>query len=310
MAELVIPKPMIWLPRYARPGKSGGLIPPSPPAESRQRREKAILRAVRSFTGRLPDGWQAMARIGTPGSMTGGMASMSGVETQLFGANIPPLPSGALAYWKFDNNLNDSVASLNLTGVGTPTYVSGKIGAGEAVHFITANQQYVYVNSSSVLQLSSSKTLAGWIYVTSVASSYYVMGKMTSVSMEYDVHCDASYNFTWGIVNTNGQNQSQSIGSGPLSQNAWHYFVLGYDDSGIRLGTSLDGSNMAFSSTTIYHAQVSTQTFYIGTCFAFGSPTNYMTGSFDGWGMWDHLWSNTEIGQGWNSGNGTDGIYT
>lgn len=102
MSELVIPKPTLWFPRYACPQRPHGILPPSPPSEQRAKWRREILRAVRSYAGRMPEGWH-FSRIGTPGAMEGGMQSLTGVETGLYGPNFPANPvAGYKDWWKAD----------------------------------------------------------------------------------------------------------------------------------------------------------------------------------------------------------------
>lgn len=58
-----------------------------------------------------------------------------------YGAPASTLLTGLRAYYKFDSNSNDTLATYNGTDNNTPTYTAGKIS--NAVTLVSASSQYV-----------------------------------------------------------------------------------------------------------------------------------------------------------------------
>lgn len=73
------------------------------------------------------------SRIGSPGSMTGGMQNLSGVNTGLYGSNIVPPPLSPLDWWDpdlgaFQSNSGTTPAVANNDPVGFLTGQTGSYG--------------------------------------------------------------------------------------------------------------------------------------------------------------------------------------
>lgn len=69
---------LIFIPRYASPKNPSGIVPPSPPAESRHRQESALRRTLKTWRGRLPENWRAMAGLVNGGVVNDGHALVNG----------------------------------------------------------------------------------------------------------------------------------------------------------------------------------------------------------------------------------------
>jgi hypothetical protein len=81
--------------------------------------------------------------------------------------------SSLVAYWKLDNNWNDSVGSFNLTPGGSPSFsTASKLGA-YAANFGGTND-YASIASAALTQ-TDNWTLAAWIYPTNLSVSSQII---------------------------------------------------------------------------------------------------------------------------------------
>lgn len=108
----------IFIPRYASPRNPHGEIPPSPPAGASARQESAVRRALRSWRGRLPENWRAMAGLVNGGMVNEGHAL---VNAGVIRAAAPAGP------WLLDN-----FNGINGTNITAHTADTGQSWTAEA----------------------------------------------------------------------------------------------------------------------------------------------------------------------------------
>tara|TARA_R110002074_G_scaffold345436_4_gene515857 strand:+ start:2074 stop:3504 length:1431 start_codon:yes stop_codon:yes gene_type:complete len=91
------------------------------------------------------------------------------VVTEVVSDYTDSLSSGLTAYYKFENNTDDSGvgagSSLAVASAGC-TYTAGKSGMGQALHQ-TSNAAHVALNNPDLVNLGADHTIAAWIYVPS-----------------------------------------------------------------------------------------------------------------------------------------------
>lgn len=78
------------------------------------------------------------------------------------------VPTGLVAYWRFDNNVNDSMGSFNGTAAGTPTYETGK--AAQAI-VLNGSSQYVTLASNPISNYASSNSVFGWVKTVDITQT-------------------------------------------------------------------------------------------------------------------------------------------
>lgn len=104
-------RPTIWRPEI-------GLPPSLRPVQHPHDLKQLILPGERGFAEAFE-----FSRIGTPGAMTGGLQSLNGAETRLFGANGPAVPSVAgYTFW-----FNSQQGLFQDTGGTTPAVSDGDV---------------------------------------------------------------------------------------------------------------------------------------------------------------------------------------
>ena len=92
------------------------------------------------------------------------------VVTEVVGDYTDSLSSKLAAYYKFEDNANDSgIAENHGTASAGCNYVAGKAGLGQALHQTTADA-HVSLNNPDLMNLGPDFTVAAWVYVPSVQS--------------------------------------------------------------------------------------------------------------------------------------------
>ena len=73
-----------------------------------------------------------------------------------------------IGWWKFDGNLTDSSTNANNgTGVGSPTFATGKVGQAVSLN---GTSQWVSVADANSLDFTTGMTLAAWIRPTATGN--------------------------------------------------------------------------------------------------------------------------------------------
>lgn len=323
MSELVIPKPTLWFPRYACPQRPHGLVPPSPPAEQRAKQRKAILKAVRTFTGRLPEGWY-FSRIGTPGSMQGGMQSLTGVETGLYGTNNPLASlTDAAFYYKLDTTgwLDSTAGANTLTPANSPTNPAGKVGncVGLARNDTNGTSSYLTAAYNAAYDMSATDcTFNLWVFISSrpnptdsYACDLIRKGRSTGINADWGlVYDDISIRFTFRYAQASDlSDHSDTLSTfGAPSLSTWYMFTyrityLGSGNAASRNALINNGSSQNFVADMVSGlANQTANVFNIGRSQA----DNYrgLNGSIDEVGGWKRRITDAEVALLYNSGNG------
>jgi len=148
--------------------KTGSILIDGTPSDDTNQIDALVLD---SETSLIVFGQQSTTTTVTTGTMSTGESIViddgcdaSVVVTELVGDYTDSLSSNLAAYYKFDDNANDSSVAANNGTVqdsGNTSYPAGKIGKSLSFE---SNASYVDLNNSDLLNLGSSYTIAGWVY--------------------------------------------------------------------------------------------------------------------------------------------------
>ena len=192
-----------------------------------------------------------------------------------------------IAYYKYDNNTNDSVASNDATNNGATYNASGKING--CYTFDGSND---YMSSPITNNLTGAFSISCWIKSTSsnsqgVLSLRNVGGLDILIRIEADGFLYARSG-SGGVIDPN---------TDTVIDGAWHHVVYTFDGTtctlyldGQVLGTPATGTGIIVSG------------FHIGK-YVFASST-YMNGEIDEIGVWSVALSSGDVTELYNSGNG------
>ena len=165
---------------------------------------------------------------------------------KITGRTIDTTSDGLIAYYNFDNNVQDS-SGRGVNGVvgGSPIYVPGKIG--NAIDFNGINQYVEFANSNSP-KLGNSHTISGWVYARNNPVGGSIISKWCGLCYS-GVYNARSYTvgvnggkIDYGISTAGGQLDSgfHSFKSNSvLPTNQWVFFAVTYN--GTRRTTYING---------------------------------------------------------------------
>ncbi len=191
-------------------------------------------------------------------SMTIGLGTGTGTGTlYIDDIRLYPAATGTtvtptlVGWWKLDNDVKDSSGTGNNgTITGTPTYATGKIGAGLKLNGTT---DYVDCGAPASLNITDQVTLSAWVQPTNFANSAY----QTFVGKG-----DHAYN----IQHTNGNliqffvydgnwHSANSAAVASTMNSTWHHVAGTYD--GTQLKLFVDG---VVAGSTIHVGDIDTAT--------------------------------------------------
>jgi len=324
----------IWVPRYQSPERPNPslLIPPSPPAQQREKRRARLLRDLRevaSYTGRLIlpgyvgyyDELKMMSRIGTPGAMTGGLGVLGGIETHLYGSNVNADWTNIVAYWNMDQATGATRTDITLRGNdlsdnGNATQETGKIN--NAAGFDGTTSMFLSKTSSTDVQMGNSTafTIGGWIYRVGIVASdndtFLCKGAAyasSSGTREYgaSLQKNAGSWFIHCFWSTNGSNEPVDFHSTTaISLTTWYFWCIGYDGSSVAFVNTNAGSRTTATGQTGPNA--GSGDFLLGKTGA--NPPSYvksLNGRLDGVFVFKGAMISTTVESNiYNSGNGKD----
>lgn len=149
--------------------------------------------------------------------------------------------SSLKGYWRGEDNLNDSSPSgYNLTGSGTPTYVTGK--AGKAIQFLQASNQYASIADASCpdLEISGSQTWLAWVKPVSIYDYGRFMAKDPAGGTAKNLTLDNTGAVTFALA---GLTTNATITSDEVINTDAFYLVCGvYDSSASKLKIWINGT--------------------------------------------------------------------
>ncbi len=216
------------------------------------------------------------------------------------------LTDNLVAYWEFESNGNDShsVGPYNLTANGTPSFGAG----GRPGNAVTLDGSVDYLTRASHANLSAGNvdfTLAGWVYLDSVASYAMILSKwgFADADKEYNVRYNSTGSQFEFLVRAPGGGITQVEGTnfGAASPATWYFFAAWHDTSVPEAGLSIN----AGSANTFSHSggvTAGSAQFEVGNGIEItGTPMN---GRLDSLGIWRRVLTGAERTALYNGGNG------
>lgn len=199
------------------------------------------------------------------------------------------LSDNLIEYWTMEST-SGSLGTANLTAVGSPSTVTGKINNGRQYVGGTSRDDFTY--SSAV----SAGTIAFWFKYTSIANS---LGRLVNkthagVSDVLITYIDTSNRFNVVINDSANLNTSFST----LSTSTWYHYAVTWDGSNVKTYKNGTLETNAVSTKTL---QSDSTVFSIGGT---GANSQGINGIVDEVGFWSRALSSTEISQLYNSGTG------
>jgi len=219
------------------------------------------------------------------------------------------ISTNLVSYWNLNGNSTDSVGSNN----GTDTSVSYNTSYGKISSGASFNGTYSRINvgnNSSLTGITSTVTVAGWVYVpslyTNVSAPEYVLRQGTESSSNWGisiVYFSSHDYLEFRIAPPTGGGRSQ-YGNTTALTTGWHYLVAETVTGAANTSLWVDGVSQNIinddTSASAYNFQTVTASTYIGS----DSAGYYFTGYIDEIGIWSRALSTTEISQLYNAGSG------
>lgn len=213
------------------------------------------------------------AGLGTP-LVPGGSSS-----TVTFAHDAPgstTAPSGAVAYWNFDNNLEDSSGNLN-HGIASGDAHVEVSQMGRAL-LLDGDEDYVVVQDSSSLRLAGAFTISAWMNLDTLAPSgdyTRIVEKGTTASKYWMFYVKATKKIGFGFFNSGTDISIQTVKT-DWQAGKWYHIVGTYDPAG---GTR----NMKIYVNSVMNNQI-TKT---GSPIANFEPLKFGVKNNDLWDYWD-----------------------
>ncbi|QLY24964.1 S-layer family protein [Bdellovibrio sp. KM01] len=233
-------------------------------------------------------------------------STLGAVRLNATGNNVAALDStwtpqwnSLVAYWKLDNNFNDSVGSYTATNNGSvPFSTPGRIGS----HSATFSTTSTYGSVAAGPDLSGSFTISAWVYPTGAGSSFRTIASYGNSS---------GNNTGWYLQYTNAgyvrfQFSNTSDALSPYAylsadRNKWVHIVATYDGTSklrtiYRNGLRMNGSTATGNITTVNGA------FKIGVDY---DTTGPWLGNMDDIAVWNTALTTAEVSALYNHQAGT-----
>jgi hypothetical protein len=164
------------------------------------------------------------------GSTTSGGSNTSGGNT---GGSATPVKQGLVAAYGFEESGGSQV--VDASGYGNNGTISGATRAtttqfGRALKFNGTNN-WITVNDSSSLDLTTKMTLEAWIYPTTSLSGWRtIIMKERTGGLAFTLNANSSANRPNSTVNVGGSDRQLTAGW-RLPANAWTHLAATYDGS-------------------------------------------------------------------------------
>lgn len=165
-----------------------------------------------------------------------------GLRSPVVLCNLKPMsaasfPSGATHYWRFSDNLNDSVGSCALVDEGVDSYVAGK--NGQCVVLVAGGG----VSADCSLSLETAFSIGVWVW-PETGSTAAIRGSSGPIEDTVSMYDDAG---TW---KARGGLTSDIITGGSVTYDAWNLLIITYDGSSV-FKFSSNGATFGTGSVTV-----------------------------------------------------------
>ncbi len=237
---------------------------------------------------------------------------VAGVRNQSGAAGAPL--AGMVAWWKAENNANDSVGGNNGTLMNGAAFSAGEVG--NAFNFDGVND-FVLVTASINLDVGSCGgfTIEGWVYPTDlsvnrpVTEFEKILGTFNGSNVAGDFYVSLNGNpgmMYANIVDTTGAGHTMNSVAGVVTTGVWQHVAVSYNQA-TGVGTLYrNGAIAAQQNLGNFIPQTSFTNFLIGARTTFGSvaaPSDKFAGKIDELGVYNRSLSSTEIAAIFNAGS-------
>ncbi len=159
----------------------------------------------------------------------GGLAALVLLVVGLSGSSVSAAPSGLVAAYNFNEGTGttaaDSSGNSNTATLSGATW-STTAKNGKALSF-NGTSNYVRVNDSASLHLTTGMTLEAWVNMTGGSSWRTVIFKERPGGMTYSLYAQNGSNRPVGQIYTNAEQDAQGAAAVPL--NTWTHLATTYD---------------------------------------------------------------------------------
>ncbi|HLM60049.1 MAG TPA: LamG domain-containing protein, partial [Pyrinomonadaceae bacterium] len=209
-----------------------------------------------------------------------------------------PSPNNQVAWFKGENNANDSAGTNNGTAQNGATYAAGRIG--QAMSFDGVDD-YFSVPNSSALDITGDLTIEGWIYPTSsdrgrIVSKQTLAGGLVNYVLEIN-------NGKIYFLGTDG-NAALYVFASPQSVplNQWSHVAFTMNASNVSF--VVNGIAESISGTNLGARPVTDGPVYIGASRYNGTPNGhtFFSGRIDELSLYNRILTTAELQEIYNAG--------
>lgn len=231
-----------------------------------------------------------------------------------FGASGVNLNTNLVTYYKLESDVTDSIGTQNGTIIGSPTFVTGKVG--NAVNFINdAANNYLNLPDNNAFSFTSGGgvdlpfSISLWFNVTAFSSFNFLVNKQSATGFEWQLLLNGSTNILFSKF-TNTSISQGVIRSSSISLNTWHHLVVTDNGSKTNAGMKVYlngvlGSNTNSNSGVYTGMANTTSPVFVGNFGNSIGTANKHKGLLDELGIWKNReLTSAEITFLYNSGNG------
>src|SRR3954452_18420151 len=199
------------------------------------------------------------------------------------------IPSGAVAWYRAQNNGVDSIGPNLATANGSATCTTGEVGQAFSLNGTTA---YVSAPDNVSLHLTSALTIEGWFFLTGGSGVRTIVAKTvgSSFSNSFVVYIAANGAIAAAYGDTSSID-GFSTSTFPTT-NAWHHFAYTYDGTTQQL--FLDGASAGSAAATTAIGY-DTHPLLIGADIDNEALISFFPGRVDELAIYNRVLSSTEI---------------
>ena len=217
------------------------------------------------------------------------------------------LTNNLIAYWKMDEASDvryDALGNLNLNPFNSPLSITGI--RNQAVNFVAADSQMLYMNTASFGVAGSSFTISSWIYLASTGRLMYVARQNNNLNQPaWDIYVDDTDANAVFEVLSDGSNSYRDVkctSFGALKINSWNNIIAWVSD-GLHIGIQVNlSANTALFTGTFSNSGI--KIFTIGATSNGATVASQIDSRVDEVGIWNRGLSVTERTQLYAGGSG------
>jgi hypothetical protein len=209
-------------------------------------------------------------------------------------------------FYELEANGNDShsVGPYNLTSVGSPSFVSGKVG--NCAQLDGSTDYFTLADNADISLGNLDMTVAGWVYLDSVGTVSMILSKWGStggVDQEYYLRYNNGLpGFQFAVRDSAlGTGFAEATTFGAASTATWYFVAAWHDAANDLLGIAVNGG----AANTVAHSTGSVNgTFRLELGNGSEVTGVPMNGRLDQWGLWKRVLTSQERTDLYNGGSG------